>query len=179
MPDHTNTGDHLHDPDTRSGYSFPPLGLLDDGPCVEGRPHLRTLLLSSAMSEAKAPLSVALGIDDQGEAVVDDLSRLPHLLIGGMPDHGVTECVDGIISSLIFRLSPREVRFIIIDVEHDTLHIYNTLPHLLIPVVQDPIQAYGALSWLLYEAENRKRRFQDLGTNSIAELKRRGKDDDE
>jgi S-DNA-T family DNA segregation ATPase FtsK/SpoIIIE len=103
------------------------------------------------MTSAKSPLSVALGKDIAGRPVICDLAKMPHLLIAGQTGSGKSVCINSIINSLLFRASPEEVRMIMIDPKVVELQGYNQIPHLLIPVVSDPLKASGALAWAVQE----------------------------
>lgn len=128
---------------------------------------LAEVLLSPEMKNAKSPLTVALGRDIAGRAVLCDLSKMPHLLIAGQTGSGKSVCINAIINSLLFRSSPEEVRMIMIDPKVVELQCYNAIPHLLIPVVSDPHKAAGALSWAVAEMLDRYHKMQQKNVREM------------
>ena len=104
---------------------------------------LRDIIESSAFAKAKSNLSFSLGKDIAGKNVVADLSRMPHMLIAGATGSGKSVCINSIIISLIYKSSPDDVRMILIDPKRVELSIYNGIPHLLIPVVNDAKKSGG------------------------------------
>lgn len=128
---------------------------------------LREVLESDAMSRAESTLAVALGKDIAGSPIICDLSRMPHLLIAGATGSGKSVCINGIINSILFRSSPKQVRMILIDPKVVELQCYNGIPHLLIPVVSDPHKAAGALTWAVTEMMERYHKFTAKGVREI------------
>ncbi|MEA4927245.1 MAG: DNA translocase FtsK [Candidatus Limiplasma sp.] len=128
---------------------------------------LAEVLTSPEMTNAKSPLSVALGKDIAGRPVICDLAKMPHLLIAGQTGSGKSVCINSIINSLLFRASPEEVRMIMIDPKVVELQGYNRVPHLLIPVVSDPHKAAGALAWAVQEMLDRYHKMQMKGVREI------------
>lgn len=128
---------------------------------------LAEVLLSPEMKAAKSPLTVALGRDIAGRAVLCDLAKMPHLLIAGQTGSGKSVCINAIINSMIFRSSPDEVRMIMIDPKVVELQCYNVIPHLLIPVVSDPHKAAGALSWAVAEMLDRYHKMQQKNVREL------------
>lgn len=128
---------------------------------------LAEVLTSQEMTNAKSPLSVALGKDIAGRPVICDLAKMPHLLIAGQTGSGKSVCINAIINSLLFRSSPEEVRMIMIDPKVVELQGYNQVPHLLIPVVSDPQKASGALTWAVNEMLDRYHKMQSKGVRDI------------
>ena len=120
---------------------------------------LREVLESPAMQNAKSILTVALGKDIAGTPVVCDLARMPHMLIAGATGSGKSVCINAIINSLLYRAGPEEVRMILVDPKVVELQVYNNIPHLLIPVVNDPHKASAALAWAVAEMMDRYDRF--------------------
>ncbi len=118
---------------------------------------LREILSSPVFTEAKSKLTVALGKDISGIPVVGDLAKMPHLLVAGMTGSGKSVGVNGMIMSILFKATPEEVRFIMIDPKMLELSIYDGIPHLLCPVVTDMSQAGQALNWCVAEMEKRYR----------------------
>ncbi|MHA6251240.1 FtsK/SpoIIIE family DNA translocase [Oceanobacillus sp. CAU 1775] len=112
-------------------------------------------------------LLVALGRDISGDAVVTELNKMPHLLIAGATGSGKSVCVNGIITTLLMRTKPHEVKMMMIDPKKVELNVYNGIPHLLAPVVTDPKKASRALKKVVAEMERRYDLFSDTGTRNI------------
>ncbi|HPS81819.1 MAG TPA: DNA translocase FtsK, partial [Candidatus Limiplasma sp.] len=129
---------------------------------------LAEVLTSPEMTNAKSPLSVALGKDIAGRPIICDLAKMPHLLIAGQTGSGKSVCINSIINSLLYRATPEEVRMIMIDPKVVELQGYNKVPHLLIPVVSDPHKASGALAWAVQEMLDRYHKMQSKGVREIA-----------
>jgi S-DNA-T family DNA segregation ATPase FtsK/SpoIIIE len=132
-----------------------------------------TVLLSELIASedwAKHPgrLNLALGKDIGGAPVIADLARMPHLLIAGTTGSGKSVAINTMILSLLYRLSPDECRFIMIDPKMLELSVYDRIPHLLAPVVTDPRKAIGALKWTVREMERRYKAMSQLGVRNIA-----------
>jgi S-DNA-T family DNA segregation ATPase FtsK/SpoIIIE len=132
-----------------------------------------TVLLSELLGSeewAKHPgrLNLALGKDIGGAPVIADLARMPHLLIAGTTGSGKSVAINTMILSLLYRLSPDECRFIMIDPKMLELSVYDRIPHLLAPVVTEPPKAIGALKWTVREMERRYRAMSQLGVRNIA-----------
>ncbi|HYF07543.1 MAG TPA: DNA translocase FtsK [Acetobacteraceae bacterium] len=113
-------------------------------------------------------LPLALGKDIGGAPVIADLARMPHLLIAGTTGSGKSVAINTMILSLLYRLSPDECRFIMIDPKMLELSVYDRIPHLLAPVVTEPPKAIGALKWTVREMERRYRSMSQLGVRNIA-----------
>ncbi len=128
---------------------------------------LRDIIDSSAFTKAKSSLSFSLGKDITGKNVVADLGRMPHMLIAGATGSGKSVCINSLIISLIYKSSPEDVRMILIDPKRVELSIYNGIPHLLIPVVNDAKKAAGALNWAINEMSKRYQMFQDKMARDI------------
>lgn len=129
--------------------------------------YLTEMLSSADFDDRKAKLNLALGHDIGGTPVAADLSRMPHLLIAGTTGSGKSVAVNTMILSLLYRLSPDECRFIMIDPKMLELSIYDDIPHLLAPVVTDPKKAVVALKWTVREMEDRYRKMSKLGVRNI------------
>jgi len=127
----------------------------------------REVVESAAYRQSRALLPVALGKDIAGEPFVSDLAKAPHLLIAGATGSGKSVCVNTIITSLVFRYSPRELRLLMVDPKMVELSMYNDLPHLRHPVVTDNNEAAGILKWAVIEME---RRYQLLSANGVRNL---------
>lgn len=138
---------------------------------------LREVLESAACQESESKLTLALGKDTAGHPLVADLAAMPHLLIAGATGSGKTVCVNGLITSILFRATPEEVRFLMVDPKMVELAAFNGLPHLLSPVVTHPKKVPQALAWIVEEMETRYRLFAKLGVRNIGgyhEKQRRG-----
>src|SRR5205809_1058823 len=130
---------------------------------------LRELLQSPDWEEAKshARIPLALGKDVYGKAIITDLAQMPHLLVAGPTGSGKSVCINALIASMLFRFTPEELRFIIIDPKVVELQAYNALPHLAFPIVVDPKKVMLALRWLIDEMERRYRIFARVGVRNI------------
>ncbi|MCI8700079.1 MAG: DNA translocase FtsK [Clostridia bacterium] len=129
--------------------------------------HLREVLESDEFQDNKSKLSVALGKDVGGKAVVADIAKMPHALIAGSTGSGKSVCINTIITSIIYNSKPSEVKLLMIDPKIVELSVYNGIPHLLIPVVTDPKKAAGALAWAVQEMENRYAEFASKGVRDL------------
>ena len=129
---------------------------------------LRDVLDSPEMRANSSPLLVALGKDIAGAPVLCDLSKMPHLLIAGATGSGKSVCINSIVCSLLYRTSPDQVRLIMIDPKQVELSVYNSIPHLLVPVVSDPRKAAGALSWVVQEMLERYGKFSAQNVRNLA-----------
>lgn len=136
---------------------------------------LREVLEAVAFKEHKSPVAVGLGKDITGNTIVADLSKMPHLLIAGQTGAGKSVCINSIITSLLYKSSPKDVKLILIDPKMVELNVYNGIPHLMTPVVTDPKKAAGALQFVVREMEKRyetfaKRKVKDINRyNEVVE----------
>ena len=128
---------------------------------------LRDLIEHSRFRNFRSRLAFAVGKDIGGQAVVSDISKMPHLLIAGATGSGKSVCINTLIVSILYKARPDEVKLILIDPKMVELSIYNGIPHLLIPVVTDPRKASGALNWAVAEMTNRYNRFTVEGVRNI------------
>lgn len=128
---------------------------------------LKSMLESGPMEKAKSKLAVPLGLDVSGNTIVADLSRMPHILIAGTTGSGKSVMISSVITSILFRASPSEVKMILIDPKRVELTGYNAIPHLLTPVVVELEQAVSALKWAMKEMDRRYVKFQDSGVKNI------------
>ena len=135
--------------------------------------YLRDLLASAEYGKPAHLLPLALGETIGGEPYVADLARMPHLLIAGTTGSGKSVGVNAMILSILYRLSPAECRFIMIDPKMLELSVYDGIPHLLAPVVTDPKKAVVALKWTVREMEDRYRRMSKLGVRNVASYNER------
>ena len=135
--------------------------------------YLREILESGAFQKAKGTLPIALGKDLTGKSYVADLARMPHLLIAGATGSGKSVCVNTIITSLVYRYAPSELRLLLVDPKMVELSMYSDLPHLRHPVVTDPKDAATVLKWAVLEMERRYTLLSENGARSLSEFNRR------
>jgi DNA segregation ATPase FtsK/SpoIIIE, S-DNA-T family len=138
---------------------------------------LRELLQSPDWEEAKghAKIPLALGKDVYGKAIITDLAQMPHLLVAGTTGSGKSVCVNALIASMLFRFTPEELRFIMIDPKVVEMQFYNSLPHLAFPIVTDPKKVLLALRWLIDQMERRYKIFARAGVRNIVGFNARPK----
>lgn len=129
--------------------------------------YLKEILQSSEFQNGKYKLPIALGIDIGGKPVIANLTELPHLLIAGATGSGKSVCINNIILSILFKLNPKAVKFIMIDPKRVELNIYNGIPHLLIPIITDASQAIKVLNWAISEMEKRFKIFAEAGVRNL------------
>ncbi|RCW70658.1 DNA translocase FtsK [Saliterribacillus persicus] len=127
---------------------------------------LREVLESKKMNKGSL-LSFVLGRDISGEAIMAELNKMPHLLVAGATGSGKSVCINGIITSILMRTKPHEVKMMMIDPKKVELNVYNGIPHLLAPVVTDPKKASRALKKVVAEMERRYELFSETGTRNI------------
>lgn len=132
-----------------------------------GTVSARELMESETFQNAKSKLSVALGKDIGGNVVIGDISKFPHVLIAGSTGSGKSVCINTIITSILYKARPDEVKLIMVDPKVVELGMYNGIPHLLIPVVTDPKKAAGALNWAVGEMMRRYALFADTQTRNL------------
>jgi len=128
---------------------------------------LRELLEEEGYAGAQAKLALALGKDIGGQPIVVDLARMPHLLIAGTTGSGKSVAINTMVMSLLYRLTPDQCKFIMIDPKMLELSVYDGIPHLLAPVVTEPKKAIVALKWVVREMENRYRSMSKLGVRNV------------
>ncbi|HOX59517.1 MAG TPA: DNA translocase FtsK [Candidatus Paceibacterota bacterium] len=136
---------------------------------------IRDLLESDEWRSSKARIPLALGKDVYGHPIIADLSEMPHLLIAGSTGAGKSVCINAIITSLLYRFSPDQLRFVMIDPKVVELQQYNILPHLVVPVVTDPKKVILALRWVVNEMEKRYQIFARVGARNILSFNSRPK----
>ncbi len=129
--------------------------------------NLREVLESDEFNASKSKLSVALGKDVAGCVEIADMAKMPHTLIAGSTGSGKSVCINTIITSIIYKAKPSEVKLLMIDPKVVELSVYNGIPHLLIPVVTDPKKAAGALAWAVQEMDNRYNLFAQKGVRDL------------
>jgi S-DNA-T family DNA segregation ATPase FtsK/SpoIIIE len=130
---------------------------------------LRELLQSHDWEEArsKSRIPLALGKDVYGKTIIADLAQMPHLLVAGTTGSGKSVCINALVASMIFRFTPEELRFIMIDPKVVEMQMFNALPHLAFPVVTDPKKVLLALRWVIDEMEKRYKIFAAAGVRNI------------
>ena len=136
---------------------------------------MREILESQDWHAHKAELPIALGKDVSGKPLVSDLAKMPHLLIAGATGSGKSVCINSIVASIVYSKTPDEVRMIMVDPKVVELKVFNTLPHMLIPVVTSPKMVPGALKWLLSEMETRYQYFAKCNVRNIIGFNNRKK----
>lgn len=134
---------------------------------------LHDLLHDPVFVSSKNKIPLALGKDVYGNTVIADLAAMPHLLVAGATGSGKSVCINTIISSILFKFSPNELRFIMIDPKVVEMQMYNTLPHLAVPVVTDPNKVLAALRWVVNEMERRYRSFAEVGVRNFDAFNKR------
>jgi S-DNA-T family DNA segregation ATPase FtsK/SpoIIIE len=140
---------------------------------------IRELLEDDHFQQGKAKLPLALGKDVYGKTIVADLAAMPHLLVAGATGSGKSVCINSIVTSLLYRFAPDELRFIMIDPKVVEMQAYKDLPHLALPVVTDPKQALRALSWVVNEMEKRYTMFAEVGCRNFDAFNARKKINDD
>lgn len=128
---------------------------------------LKQMLTSEKMKKAKSKLTVALGLDVSGEPVVADIGRMPHVLIAGSTGSGKSVCINSFITTILYRATPAEVKFILVDPKRVELTQYNGIPHLLTPVIIEPDKVLSALRWAISEMDRRYKLFAEVGARNI------------
>ncbi|WP_276703204.1 MULTISPECIES: FtsK/SpoIIIE family DNA translocase [Romboutsia] len=128
---------------------------------------LREVFESEEFKKFDSPLAMALGKDISGKPVIGDIGKMPHLLIAGSTGSGKSVCVNTLISSILYKARPDEVKLLLIDPKVVELANYNGIPHLLIPVVTDPKKAANALNWAVVEMNKRYKMFAENGVKDI------------
>jgi DNA segregation ATPase FtsK/SpoIIIE, S-DNA-T family len=136
---------------------------------------MRDLLESDEWRNSKARIPLALGKDVYGHPIIADLAEMPHCLIAGSTGSGKSVCINSIIASLLYKFSPDQLRFVMIDPKVVELQQYNALPHLVVPVVTDPKKVILALRWVVNEMEKRYQIFAKVGVRNIASFNSRPK----
>ncbi|HBA94014.1 MAG TPA: DNA translocase FtsK [Ruminococcaceae bacterium] len=134
---------------------------------VKNSVSMREVVDSPDFNSQKSLLSVSLGKDIAGKTVFCDISKMPHLLIAGTTGSGKSVCMNSIIVSILYRATPDQVKFLMIDPKKVEFSKYENIPHLLVPVVTDPRKASGALGWAVTEMLTRYQKFSDTGVRDI------------
>ncbi len=137
---------------------------------------MRDLLESEEWKTSKARIPLALGKDVYGHPIIADLAEMPHMLIAGSTGSGKSVCINSIVASLLYKFSPDQLRFVMIDPKVVELQQYNALPHLVVPVVTDPKKVILALRWVVNEMEKRYQIFAKVGVRNVSSFNSRPKD---
>ncbi len=135
--------------------------------------YLREILEAKDFRRADPTLTMALGKTIAGEPYVADLAKMPHLLVAGATGAGKSVCINCLICSILFRATPEEVRFLMVDPKVVELTMYNDVPHLLVPVITEPKKASEALKWSVAEMEARYQKLAKLGVRNLADYNRK------
>ena len=141
--------------------------------------RIRDVVESRTFTEHKSPVAFAVGKDIGGSCIVGDIGKLPHVLIAGTTGSGKSVCTNSLIVSILYKSTPEEVRFIMVDPKMVELAPYNGIPHLLIPVVTDPKKAAGALQWAVFEIMKRYKLFSEHGVKDLAGYNALARQDEE
>lgn len=134
---------------------------------------LKEMLATDEFEHHAGKLTVAMGVDTGGIPTFADISKMPHALIAGTTGSGKSVAINAFILSLLYRMTPDDLRFLMVDPKMLELSIYNDIPHLLTPVITDPGKAAGALNWVVKEMENRYRLMSELGVKNLASFNAR------
>lgn len=134
---------------------------------------MREIIESRAWNESQAEIPVVLGKDVTGKPIVEDLTKMPHMLIAGSTGSGKTVCINTIITSLLYHAAPEDLRFLMVDPKVVEMQVFNQLPHMLIPVVTEPKKVPAALKYLIKEMERRYQIFAKVGVRNIAGFNRK------
>lgn len=129
---------------------------------------IREIIESKEFKQASSKITFCVGRDISGATIVADLKEMPHLLIAGSTGSGKSVCINGILTSILYKADPDEVKLILIDPKVVELGDYNGIPHLLIPVVTDPAKAVAALNWAVAEMTERYKKFADVQVRNLA-----------
>ena len=129
--------------------------------------NIKEVIDSTEFKNAKSNLSFAMGKDISGKNIVFDITRMPHVLIAGSTGSGKSVCINALISSIIYKADPNDVKLLMVDPKVVELGVYNGIPHLLIPVVTEPRRASGALYWAVQEM---LRRYQVFAENNVRDI---------
>ena len=141
--------------------------------------YLRDIIDSPEFKKAESKLTFAIGKNISGDAIVGNISKLPHMLVAGTTGSGKSVCLNSLILSILYKAAPDEVKFILIDPKMVEFKVYNGIPHLLVPVVTEAKKAAGALQWAVTEMMKRYRLFSESGARDIASYNDYGAEADE
>jgi len=130
---------------------------------------IHSLLGSPQWRELKSPLGIVIGKDISGSAVVGNLEKMPHLLIAGQTGSGKSVMINTLLTSLLYRNSPSDMKLILVDPKQVEMNLYKDIPHLIAPVIHEPEKCISALKWAVAEMERRLKAFSEVGKRSISE----------
>ena len=133
---------------------------------------VREIIDSAEFKKSESKITFAVGKDISGKAIVADLKTMPHMLIAGSTGSGKSVCINSIIASILYKARPEEVKLVLIDPKVVELANYSGIPHLLIPVVTEPVKAAAALNWAVAEMDDRYRKFAEEGVRELASYNR-------
>lgn len=140
--------------------------------------HLREILESHSFVQSESSLTLPLGRDVSGDALVADLAHMPHLLIAGATGSGKSVCMNTFLTALLFQNAPHELKFILIDPKRVELTLYDNIPHLLTPVITEAEKALQALRWAVAEMGRRLHRFSEVGARNLDEFNEKQTEED-
>lgn len=129
--------------------------------------YIREMIESKEFKSHPSKVAAALGRDIDGKVTVVDIAKMPHLLIAGTTGSGKSVCINAIVTSILYKSTPAEVRLVMVDPKAVELEMYNGIPHLLVPIVTDPRKAAGALCWAVNEMEERYKKFAELSVRNL------------
>ncbi|MBQ3004585.1 MAG: DNA translocase FtsK [Clostridia bacterium] len=144
---------------------------------IKAMVSMREIVESPEYQKSKSKLNVAIGKDIAGNIICADIAKMPHLLIAGTTGSGKSVCLNAMIISLLYNATPDEVKLLMIDPKKVEFNTYNGIPHLLVPVVDDPRKAAGALAWAVTEMNNRYKLFSQMNVRDIYDYNKRAQDD--
>lgn len=136
---------------------------------VKNTVSMRELIDTPEFYEQRSLLSAGIGKDIAGNCVYCDIAKMPHLLVAGTTGSGKSVCMNSIITSILYRAKPDEVKFLMIDPKQVEFSKYANIPHLLVPVVTDPRKAAGALGWAVSEMLQRYQKLSQVGVRDIGD----------
>ena len=136
---------------------------------------LREILESDEWTQTKHRIPIVLGKDVYGKIILGDMAQMPHGLVAGTTGSGKSVCINAIIASILFKFSPDDLRFVMIDPKVVEMQMYNALPHLVMPVVTDPKKVLLALRWVVNEMETRYKIFAKVGVRNVTGFNARPK----
>ena len=136
---------------------------------------MREILESEDWVSFKGEIPIALGKDASGKPLIADLAKMPHLLIAGATGSGKSGCLNSIITSIVYRKSPNDLRLLMVDAKGAALKVFEPLPHMIIPMVTEPWKGLSALKWLLDEMDMRYQLFTKVGVRNLIDFNSRSK----
>ncbi|MGH7239217.1 MAG: DNA translocase FtsK 4TM domain-containing protein, partial [Candidatus Saccharimonadales bacterium] len=131
--------------------------------------RVSSVLLSQQWQDIQSPMALAIGKDISGTPIVEDLDKMPHLLVAGQTGSGKSVMINAVLTSLLYRNSPSDLKLILVDPKQVELKPYDEIPHLLTPVITEPEKCISALKWAVAEMERRYRALSEVGKRNIGE----------